>query len=121
MTRAAATEQSFGDKALMMLSTSHTSARRHNSISAIALAGAFLGWHLWFVAGGWHRQQHWVEGTLWGVCGVVGLWSAIDAVRLDRGASWVTLGAVALSVLHVLSLLLFWLFLNLLAAGGPRP
>jgi len=90
-------------------------------MSVIALGGSFLGWNLWFVAGGWHRSDHLWEGALWGVSAVTGLWTAVDAIRFDKGTSAVTVLAGLLCIFHTLSILLLWMFVKMLALGGPRP
>jgi hypothetical protein len=92
----------------------------HGLISLIAIGGAITGWQLWFSFGGWQRHQHWADGTLWGISGVIGIWSAIDAVRFARGPLTACLG-VLVCLFHLFALLLFWMFVNLLAMGGPRP
>ena len=89
-------------------------------ISAIALAGAFTAWNLWFVAGGWQRHQHRGEVALWLAASVIGILLAFDAIRLDRFARVVSGIAVALLGLHAASLWLLWMFLVLLADGGPK-
>lgn len=99
------------------------SARLHCLVSAIALGGAFAGWNLWFVSGGWQRQQHWGEGILWAVSAVVGLWAAVDAIRFACGAARVGLTAIglALACFHIASFYLLLMFIRMLAEGGPRP
>ena len=100
---------------------SYFPAKRHCLISVAGVGGAFLGWNFWFTSGGWQRHEHWGEGILWGISAIVGLWGAIDAIRFDRGSSWVTAVSLLLCLFHMLSFLLFLLFLEFLANGGPRP
>ena len=98
------------------------SGRRDCYISAVALVGAFVAWNLWFVAGGWHRQGHLGESILWGISVVVGLWSAFDAIRFDRGRSAVTVLAALLSCFHILAFLLLATFMSIHLRGQmPRP
>ena len=87
----------------------------------MGVIGAFVGWNLWFVSGGWQRHQHWGEGILWGASVVAGLWAAFDAIRIDRVSSWVSPISLLLGVFHVLSAMLFLFFISMLASGGPRP
>jgi hypothetical protein len=102
------------------------SAGFHCIVSLLAVAGSLVGWRLWFTAGGWERRAHWGEGALWATCAVIGLWAGIDAMRLGRGTWPASLVGVAsqiygmlLCIFHVLSLLLFLMFLGMLAEGGP--
>jgi len=98
-----------------------SSAKLHCLVSLAAVFGAFFGWNLWLASGGWERREHWGEGILWGVSVVVGLWGAFDAIQLDRLSSWVTLASLLLGAVHILSAMLFLLFMKMLAYGGPRP
>jgi len=95
-------------------------ARRRCYISAFALVGAFGAWNLWFVSGGWQRQNHRGEVVLWSISVFIGILGAIDAIRLDRGAKSVSVFAALLLVFHALALCLLWMFLSLLASGGPK-
>ena len=114
-----------GNDSMKSLSRAH-SAGFHCLVSLLAVAGSFAGWRLWFTAGGWERRSHWLEGALWATSAVIGLWAGIDAVRLGRG-TWPPslVGAASqiygmfLCIFHVLSLLLFLMFLGMLAQGGP--
>ena len=97
------------------------SPKRYLVLSVCGVVGAILGWNFWFVAGGWARHQHLTEAVLWGASSAVGLFMTIRAIRLDRNLSWVTMLALLLGLFHVLSLLLLWMFIGMLASGGPRP
>ena len=90
-------------------------------LSVCGVAGAFLGWNFWFIAGGWQRQQHLAEAIFWGSSSVSGLVATIWAICSDRGLSWVTMLALPLAVFHVLALLLLSMFVEWLASGDPRP
>jgi membrane protein YdbS with pleckstrin-like domain len=105
----------------MTTQPSTRSAKFHCLVSLLGVVGAFIAWNLWFVAGGWQRHQHWGESILWSVSVVMGLWGAIDAVRFDRGSSWVTPTSILFGFFHMLSAMLFLLFMQGLASGGPRP
>jgi hypothetical protein len=110
------------DRSHMKLLSHVPSAGWHCLVSVVSLGGSWTALNLWFTAGGWHRQQHWGDGTLWGASMVVGLWSAVDAMRLGRKStpSFALLGLL-LCVAHTLSLCLFLIFLQILAEGGARP
>lgn len=107
-----------------MMKTSRASIR-HCVISALAVIGSFVGWHFWFVSGGWQRDWHWVEGTVWAASISVGIWAGVNAIRIARheGADGASIAAFStiLICLHTLSFLLFWMFVSMLAQGGPHP
>ena len=97
------------------------SAKRHLLLAGIGAGGAFLGWNLWFAAGGWQRHQHFGEAALWGISSAAGLWETVRAMRSVSDVGWVTMLGLMLGLFHALSLVLLLLFLQWLASGGPRP
>lgn len=90
--------------------------------SFLAAIGAFTGWDLWFVCGGWERRHHWAEATLWAISSIVGLltslYAATAAGRARRRGT--VLIALCMSCFHLLSCFLLLLFLFMLTSGGPR-
>jgi hypothetical protein len=102
-----------------------SSAILHCVVSALGFAGSYAGYRLWFVAGGWERRTHWGEGTLWAVSAIIGVWGAVDAVRLGRKAEpsvtvyLVRMVGAILVFSNGLAFLFFLFFLRLLADGGP--
>jgi hypothetical protein len=109
----------------MKTTSLNRSAGFHCLVSAVAVCGSFAGWNLWFVSGGWERHQHWGEGTLWAASAIIGLWAAVDAIRLARARGSegiiVTMCGLLLAGFHFLSLLFLRMFVYMLAEGGPRP
>lgn len=104
-------------------------------VSLIGAVGSRLAWELWFTAGGWFRHEHSAEAMLWLVSIVIGLWGSIDSIRFARGRykldapvsfggaldMWAAFGGALLGVFHILSLLLYSLFLQLLLSNQmPR-
>ena len=85
----------------------------------VFVAGAFLGYVLWGIAGGSNRGLHWLGTVLWGSSAVAGFWTAVDAARFDRGESKITSHAALLCLVHTLSLLILYLFVGVQLHGGP--
>jgi hypothetical protein len=96
------------------------SAWRNCILSAVASLGSLAGWRFWFIFGGWDRQEHWFDGVLWGVSALVGWGTAISAMRSGEGASLVRVLAFFLWLFNTSALVILFLFLNLLARGGPH-
>jgi hypothetical protein len=96
----------------------NTLAGLHCLVSLLAVVGAGVGYGLW----SWERHQHWGAGALWGTSAVVGLWAAVDTIRLARGWVGFAIGilGMVLAFLHFGALLALCLFLFMLAEGGPR-
>jgi hypothetical protein len=103
---------------LVTAKSKNTSAILHFLLSLLAVAGAGAGYHLW----SWQRHHHWGEGVLWASSGVIGLWAAVDTIRLARGGAGVGIGILGmlLAFFHFGALLALCLFLFMLAEGGPR-
>jgi hypothetical protein len=91
-------------------------------ISAAGFCGSVVAWNLWFIDGGWHREQHLGEVVLWAVSVLIGIWTAVSVMLRRHGViSPVTVVAAVFCVLNALSCLLFLLFLSMLLHGGqPR-
>lgn len=103
-----------------------TSAMLHALVAVLGLIGAWGAWRLWFTAGGWDRRNHWADGLFWAFSAIVGIWGAVDAVRLGRKALPSQKGLLAVAMGMVLTLcngfalLFFLMFLRMLGDGGPR-
>jgi hypothetical protein len=103
-----------------MKSLFHFPAEYYCLTSLVGVGGAYLGWKLWFISGGWERHQHWGDSILWSTSAVAGLLAAIAAIRIGRGSLLVKAASLVLGTFHVLSLILFLIFMDLLSHGGPR-
>ena len=108
----------FGSKIAMEQLPPISKAKFHYRVSAIAAACSIVAYFIWV---GNIENQHWFEGCLWGVAAIVGIWGAIDAIRFDRDSSQLTGNAMLLCTFHIFSFLLFLLFVEIEAHGGPRP
>ena len=90
-------------------------------VSGLGFCGSFIAWNLWFVNGGWHRDQHLGEVVLWAASILIGIWAAVDVMRRERELTPATVLAAVLCVLNSFSCLLFLFFLCMLLQGGhPR-
>ena len=113
-------------KKKMKQASLNSSPALHCVVSAIAIFGSFAAWYTWVGVGGAGWQgQHWGQGVLWAGSAIIGLWAAVDALRLlwrKRGwqANLMALVTAGCAIFHLLSLLLLWNFINILMEGGPR-
>ncbi len=103
----------------VMAQSKNLSAGLHCLVSLLAAVGAAVGLSLWT----WAGHEHWGGGLLLAACGIIGLWAAVDSIRLGHG--WAGFGIGVASMLFVLfhlgALLAFCLNMFMLAGGGSRP
>lgn len=106
----------------MKLASLNSSVGFHCFVSSAAVFGSIAGWRLWFVCGGWQRQQHWGDGTLWALSAIVGLWAAIGTNRLAYpNRSAMAQVGVCLVIIHFYALLMLQSFIVWLMTDGPPP
>jgi hypothetical protein len=68
--------------------------------------------------GGWSNNQHWLDGILWGISVLLGLWGAISAAFFYPRRWGVKIIGMVLFIIHALSLLIFSYFLVWLKYGA---
>jgi hypothetical protein len=89
-------------------------------VSALSVCGSVTGWRLWFTFGGWQRQQHWGEETLWLLSASIGLWAAVNTIRFAYpNRSAIAMVGVCFIIFHLWALLFVLEFIGWLRSGGP--
>jgi hypothetical protein len=78
----------LGGETFMPSQPSSSSVKFHCYVSVMGVIGAFVGWNLWFVSGGWQRQQHWGESMLWAAHGASSV-KRLEAISLPFAFSTV--------------------------------